>query len=158
MISLARSLRPGDRPFVQSRPSLSGITSRSLAGWRRDAARLAAELLCVVSPAAADEVLDLRTALLDGAVSAHEVLKAFFAARNRLEKEHYLLFYRLRRVLEPALGLDITRNGRPADRRAVDFSWRNVGQVLRSVRREAFEHDLTLGSPSELRVAVCWVF
>lgn len=132
--------------------------SRALSGWRRDAARLAAGLLCVVSPAAADEMLDLRTALLDSTVSAMEVLQAFFAARNRLENEHYLLFYRLRRVLEPALGIEVTRKNAPPVRQAVDFSWREVRQVLRSVRRECFEHDLTLASPAGAEVAVCWRF
>ena len=139
--------------------SVSPVTiNRALAGWRRDAARLAAELLCVVSPAAADEVLDLRSALLDGSVSAQEVLKAFFAARNGLESEHYLLFYRLRRVLEPALGVEVSRKGAVPVREAVDFSWRNVGQVLRRVRRECFEHDLTLSSPSEVLATICWRF
>lgn len=143
---------------VQKPPLHPVFTNRALQGWRRDAARLAAELLCVVSPEAADEMLDLRSALLDGTVSAQEVLKAFFAARNQLEKEHYLLFYRLRRVLEPALGVEVFRKGDAPVRRSVDFSWREVGQVLRSVRRECFEHDLTLSSPSDLRIAVCWRF
>ena len=138
--------------------SFSVGSSRALSGWRRDAARLAAELLCVVSPAAADEMLDLRSALLDGTVSAEQVLVAFFAARNRLETEHYLLFYRLRRVLEPALGIEVTRGNAPPVRQAVDFSWREVRQVLRSVRRECFETDLAIDSPSEAQIAVCWRF
>ena len=131
---------------------------RALCGWRRDAARLAAELLCLVSPAAADEVLDLRSALLHGGVSAQEVLMTFFAARNRLETEHYLLFYRLRRVLEPALAIEVTRKNVPPVRQSVDFSWHDVRQVLRSARRECFEHDLALDSPSGAEVAVCWRF
>ena len=143
---------------VQKTSSFHMTSGRGLAGWRRDAARLAAELLCVVSPAAADEVLDLRSALLDGAASAHQVLKTFFAARNRLETEHYLLFYRLRRVLEPAMCVEVSTDSGGAVRQEVDFTWHGLGQVLRSVRRERFEHDLTVTSPREVRVSVDWRF
>lgn len=127
-------------------------------GWRLGAARLAAGLLCVVSPAAADEILDLRSALLDAAVSPAGVLKAFFAARNRLENEHYLLFYRLRRVLEPALGVEISAPGVESVRRGVDFRFRDTLQMRRSLQREWFEHHLSVSAPSTVKVAVIWRF
>ena len=131
---------------------------RCLSGWRRDAARLAAELLCVVSPAAADEVLDLRSALLDGRVTAGVVLSAFLTARNRLEQEHYLLFYRLRRVLEPALGVEVSVGQEPGEREAVDFRWRSSGQLTRALQRERFEQDLSVFALEEVNVRIVWRF
>ena len=139
-------------------PVISVGSQRCLSGWRRDAARLAAELLCVVSPAAADEVLDLRSALLDGRVTAGAVLSAFLTARNRLEQEHYLLFYRLRRVLEPALGVEVSVGSEPGDREAVDFRWRNVAQLSRALQRERFEQDLEVASLEEVEVRIVWRF
>jgi hypothetical protein len=132
---------------------------RRLAGWRRDAARLAAELLCEVSPAAADEVLDLRAALLNGGVGAEGVLKTFFLARNRLESEHYLLFYRLRRVLEPALALSVQLPGEAApSRQPLDFRCRDLAHLRKSVQRECFEHHLTVPAPEAVWVEPVWRF
>ncbi|MDB6072253.1 MAG: hypothetical protein JWL81_3424 [Verrucomicrobiales bacterium] len=137
-----------------SRPT-SFAPTRRLAGWRMDAARLAAELLRSVSPKAADEVLDLRSALLEPGVTPAMLLRVFLAAKNRLEKEHYLLFFRLRRVLEPNLGL---RLGREAASRIlpVDFQYRSLPQMLRRARQNLFEHDLALTSPDAAAVTVVW--
>lgn len=141
-----------------SQPSpapLSPAPIRSLAGWRLDAARLAAELLRSVSPQAADEVLDLRSALLDSTITPARLLRIFLAAKNRLETEHYLLFFRLRRVLEPNLGLKLGRDD--AGRiQPVDFHFRSLAQLLRRARQNLFEHDLTLTSPDAASVAVIW--
>lgn len=143
---------------MQSLPTHFLESERRLSRWRQDAARLAAELLCVVSPAAADEVLDLRSVLLDGRVTAGEVLRVFLAARNQLEQEHYLLFYRLRRVLEPALGVEVSVANRTEERRAVDFRWRNAPQLIRALQRERFEQDLEVASPEEVEVRIVWRF
>lgn len=145
-------------PQEMVKPKPAVAASSALAGWRRDAARLAAELLREVSPAAADEVLDLRMALLDGKATPGVVLRAFFAARNRLESEHYLLFFRLRRVLEPALGVEVAIPGGESSREAVDFRHRDVGQMIRSLRRDRFEHDLSVSSPEAVSVRVVWRF
>lgn len=139
--------------------SLTFSTDRQLAGWRKDAARLAAQLLCEVSPAAADEVLDLRSRLLDGNVSAAGVLQAFFAARNQLETEHYLLFYRLRRVCEPALALEVSHGPETAPERAdVNFRCQDLTHLRRTVQRERFEHDLSVKAPGQVKVDVVWRF
>lgn len=129
-----------------------------MAGWRRDAARLAGLLLFEVSPTAADEVLDLRSALLNQAVTPGGLLRAFFAARNRLESEHYLLFFRLRRVLEPALGVEVSSAGSGLVRLPVNFRYREVGQMVRGLRRERFEHDLTVERPEDVEVRILWRF
>ncbi|MES2706731.1 MAG: hypothetical protein V4726_09040 [Verrucomicrobiota bacterium] len=134
------------------------VVPAALSGWRRDAARLAAELLCEVTPGAADEVLDLRSALLDNSMTPGGVLRAFFAARNRLESEHYLLFFRLRRVLEPALGVEVAVPGGDKNRMAVDFRHRDVRHLIRGLRRERFEHDLNVRNPEEVAVRVVWRF
>lgn len=131
-------------------------TKRSLARWRMDAARLAAQLLCEVSPAAADEVLDLRMMLLDSNASAQAVLSAFFAARNRLESEHYLLFFRLRRVLEPTFGLETTALDFPARQENVNFHCRDLRFLKRRAQQEAFEADLRLNSPQDVKVRIVW--
>lgn len=121
-----------------------------------DAARLAAQLLCEVSPSAADEVLDLRMMLLDGEASAQSVLAAFFAARNRLEKEHYLLFYRLRRVLEPSFGIETATRDLPSHAQAVNFHCRDVRHLKRRAQHEVFESDLRVRNLDEVRVRVVW--
>lgn len=136
--------------------SSASQVKRPLARWRADAARLAAQLLCEVTPAAADEVLDLRVTLLDPRASAQEVLAAFFAARNRLESEHYLLFYRLRRVLEPSFGLETVAQDFAARQEGVNFRCRNLRQLKRRAQQEAFESDLRLGSPEEVSVRIIW--
>ncbi|MDB6136242.1 MAG: hypothetical protein JWM59_4485 [Verrucomicrobiales bacterium] len=129
-----------------------------LSGWRRDAARLAAELLCRVSPAAADEVLDLRSSLLNTGMTPGGLLRAFFAARNRLESEHYLLFFRLRRVMEPALGVEVSTAAGHHVRSAVDFRYCDPRQLVHALRRERFEHDLTVDRPEEVTVRFVWRF
>lgn len=120
-----------------------------------DASRLAAELLRSVSPQAADEVLDLRSALLDPGVTPALILRVFLAAKQRLEQEHYLLFFRLRRVLEPNLGLRVG-HGESSRIQPVDFHYRSLPQLLRRARQDCFEHDLTLTSPDAAPVAVVW--
>ncbi len=143
---------------MRNLPVHSLESERRLSRWRQDAARLAAELLCVVSPAVADGVLDLRSALLDGRVTAGEVLRVFLTARNQLEQEHYLLFYRLRRVLEPALGVEVSVAHRTEARQAVDFRWLNVAQLTRALQRERFEQDLEVASLEEVEVRIVWRF
>lgn len=131
-------------------------TRRPLARWRSDAARLAAQLLCEVSPSAADEVLDLRMMLLDSNASAQAVLTAFFAARNRLESEHYLLFFRLRRVLEPSFGLETVALDFPARQESVNFHCRDLRHLKRRAQHEAFESDLRINSLEDVTVRIVW--
>lgn len=143
-------------PASISRAFCAPTASRALSGWRQDAARLAAELLREVSPHAADEVLDLRAALLDFRTGAKTMLEVFFAARARLESEHYLLFFRLRRVLEPALGLRVSVPGREPEQRAVDFRFRDLNRLTNRVRQEVFEMDLNVKSPADVLVEPVW--
>lgn len=94
--------------------------------------------------------------LLDSQASAQAVLSTFFAARNRLESEHYLLFFRLRRVLEPSFGLETTAQDFPARQESVNFRCRDLRHLTRRAQQEAFESDLRLNSPEEVRVRIVW--
>src|SRR5690606_32094539 len=98
----------------------------------------------------------LRTELLDPDSSPERLLRVFLTARRRLERSHYLLFYRLRRVLEPALGVEIREPGKAAVRRPVNFRFRSADHLLRRVRDEQFEHALELESPEAVDVSVIW--
>jgi hypothetical protein len=149
---MSGSLWNGGIVQVASPHAVSHATPvRTLPGWRTDAARLAGQLLCSVSPQAADEVLDLRSALLDATISAESLLRTFFQAKLRLEDEHYLLFFRLRRVLEPSLGLKSQHHIEP-----IDFQMRSVSQLVNRARQAAYEHDLTLPSPQAAKVSIEW--
>lgn len=136
--------------------TVAGRQGRVLPGWRLAAARLAAELLCVVTPGEADHALDLRMELLDFRTTPERLLRVFLQAKSRLESGHYLLFYRLRRVLEPALGLEVEVPSGEVMRLPVDFRFREVDHLLRRVRQEQFEHSLAVASPDLVRVSVIW--
>ena len=66
----------------------------------QQAARLVEALFAVTAPAHWDRLLDLRQALLEGAES-RQWLPLFLECRRVLEEDHYLPFYRLRRLLLP---------------------------------------------------------
>lgn len=75
------------------------------ATWRATAAAVVEELFPCTGHAAWDGLLDLRGKLLHGG-SCEEVLEAFAACRRALEDDHYLPFYRLRRLLAGHLRLE----------------------------------------------------
>ncbi|MCX7868500.1 MAG: hypothetical protein N2322_00985 [Terrimicrobiaceae bacterium] len=74
-------------------------------GWRRDAARIVEDLFASVSREHWDLLLDLRGLLLSGR-DWEEAVRLFIECRNRLEDDHYLPLYRLRRLLSASLQLD----------------------------------------------------
>ena len=73
--------------------------------WRATAAKVVEELFPTSPQCHWDELLDLRCQLVSGA-HCEEVLEAFAACRRSLEDEHYLPFYRLRRLLAAHLRLE----------------------------------------------------
>jgi hypothetical protein len=106
--------------------------------WRASAARVVEELFPRTGPAAWDGLLDLRGRLLHGG-SCEEVLEEFAACRQHLEEDHYLPFYRLRRLLAAHLRLEgehsvtlesLLRNKAFSVRR-----WRAGSERLRVVER-----------------------
>ncbi len=66
------------------------------------AARIVESLFRVTPATCWDLLLDLRQALVEG-WDAARTLPIFQNCRRALELDHYLLFYRLRRLLEPVL-------------------------------------------------------
>lgn len=85
-------------------------TSTIPSAWRQRAARVVEELFPQTPSQAWDDLLDLRQAILR---ETHwpRTLDHFLRCRQKYEKDHYLPFYRLRKLLEnhlrlagPALG------------------------------------------------------
>jgi hypothetical protein len=125
----------------------------SLPSWRGQAAAIVQELFAVTSPEAWDLLLDLRRHLL-GSVDCGEILDAFLACRERLEADHYLPFYRMRRLLAASLRLEFGIEGaggkvRPL-RELLQGGHRSMAEIRRAVRRDAFEHMLE--APESVRL------
>lgn len=123
--------------------------------WRHDAMRIVEELFPVTPPASWDALLDLRGGLLAGN-DWNRVLDGFLACREALEAEHYLPFYRLRRLLTESLRFEA---GAAAEhvaplQRILAGRHRSLEEVRRAVSREWFEHDLSASAalPVQLRV------
>jgi hypothetical protein len=80
------------------------FTPASIFPWRRRAALLVEELFPATLSHHWDLLLDLRAALLSGA-NWEETIQIFQQARTLLETDHYLPFFRLRRLLNSHLKL-----------------------------------------------------
>lgn len=123
--------------------------------WRHDAARIVEELFPVTPSDAWNMLLDLREHLLKGADWNH-TLDVFLACRELLEAEHYLPFYRLRRLLTESLRLEAGSAKAPVVslKQILIRKHRSLADIKRAVVRECFEHDLTasVDSPIHLRV------
>jgi hypothetical protein len=86
-------------------PTISAATEVSSRPWRAAAGRIVEELFPVTQADAWDALLDLRGQLLHGS-DWSEVLEVFLSCRLDLEEDHYLPFYRLRRLLAGHLRLE----------------------------------------------------
>ncbi len=73
--------------------------------WRETAARIVEELFPTTQPLHWDLLLDLRGSLLTSD-DWNAVVSEFMICRAVLEQDHYLPFYRLRRVLAAHLRLE----------------------------------------------------
>ncbi len=111
--------------------------------WREQAAHIVEELFSVTATEFWDMLLDLRTELLRGA-DWNRTLDLFLACREMLEADHYLPFYRLRRLLTASLTLEVGVQGMKAAPLAevLHRKPRCLADVRRAVRRELFEHAL----------------
>lgn len=78
--------------------------------WRATAARIVEELFPVTPEKEWNDLLDLRGLLLRGS-DWGEVLESFSRCRLRMEMDHYLPFYRLRRLLSSHLRLENADSG-----------------------------------------------
>lgn len=119
------------------------VSSPTKTSWRTDAARIVEELFRCTPSNAWDMLLDLREHLLRGD-NWEKTLDLFLACRERLEAEHYLPFYRLRRLIANSLKLEAgTSQAQVAPLREIlRRKHRSLADIKRSLRREIFEHDL----------------
>ena len=111
--------------------------------WRTDAARIVEDLFRCTPSETWDMLLDLRQNLLQGD-HWEETLDLFLACRERLEAEHYLPFYRLRRLIASSLSLEAgTSQAHVAPLREIlRRKHSSLADMKRRLRREIFEHDL----------------
>ena len=111
--------------------------------WRNDAARIVEDLFRCTPSNTWDMLLDLRKHLLEGD-DWNEALDLFLSCRQRLEAEHYLPFYRLRRLLAESLRLEAGQGQAHVTplREVLRRKHRSFADIKRTVTREIFEHDL----------------
>jgi hypothetical protein len=119
------------------------VSSSAQKSWRTDAARIVEDLFRCTPAEAWDMLLDLRERLLQGD-DWEETLDLFLACREQLEAEHYLPFYRLRRLIANSLKLEAgTSQAQVAPLREIlRRKHRSLDDLKRTLRREIFEHDL----------------
>lgn len=123
--------------------------------WRHQAARIVEELFPATGPGAWDILLDLRTALLEG-TSWEGALDQFLRCRVALEADHYLPFFRLRRLIACSLQLEATLENNEVRRENLASLLQRRHATLESLKqavsRELFEQDLRQGHAVPLRV------
>ncbi|HVJ46275.1 MAG TPA: hypothetical protein VM511_07815 [Luteolibacter sp.] len=91
--------------------------------WRLTAAKVVEELFQGTSEAAWNDLLDLRGLLIRGD-DWTEVLECFLKCRRKMEEDHYLPFYRLRKILAAHLQLENGEVSLESLLRKRDFSFR----------------------------------
>ncbi len=117
------------------------VDKEGVVTWRRRAAGVVEELFRATEPAEWDSLLELRELVLRGS-DWGEVLDQFLECRRRLERDHYLPFYRLRRLLEGHLRLVTQGAGETGARTAGFALWRHRGMDdLREEARRAHRVD-----------------
>lgn len=130
-------------------------SSSAQKSWRHDAVRIVEELFSGSPKDSWDLLLDLREGLKRGE-NWERTLDVFLCCRERLEAEHYLPFYRLRRLLTESLRLEAGRGGEHVAplKQVLVCKHRSLADIRRAISRELFEHDLTAsaGHAVELRV------
>jgi hypothetical protein len=127
--------------------------------WRIQAAQIVADLFPVTSTEVWNQLLDFRSELLRGE-KLEELLNLFLESRHLLEADHYLPFYRLRRLLESSLRLDATFGQAEPTTKLVPLRpllWetcRTLEEIRKSIHRHHFEHDLSFSSREPLHLEV----
>ncbi len=125
--------------------------------WKSDAVRILDALFRVTPPETWDALLDLRVTLLEGK-HWNRVLDLFLICRERLELDHYLPFFRLRRLLANSLQLEAGPMSEPSLNPDLALLLarqpHSLADIKRSIRRDWFEHDLDLIDPAAVEVQV----
>ncbi len=115
--------------------------------WKVDAVRIVEELFPATPSSVWDELLDLRRLILSGG-DWPAAIGVFLACRQKLEQDHYLPFYRLRRLL--AVSLELEGIDLPSLKLERLLRCRSYGHLTREIQREIFEH--LPASEADLRV------
>jgi hypothetical protein len=123
--------------------------------WRNDAARIVEDLFRCAPTESWNMLLDLRQRFLDGN-DWDETLDLFLSCRERLEAEHYLPFYRLRRLLAESLRLEAgsSQSHVVSLKEVLRRKHRSFADIKRTVSREIFEHDLRDMAVDQLQLRV----
>ena len=127
--------------------------------WRIQAAQIVADLFPVTSTEVWNQLLDFRSELLHGK-ELEKLLNLFLECRHQLEADHYLPFYRLRRLLESSLRLDATFGQIEPVTKLVPLRpllWeacRTLEEIRKSLHRHHFEHELSFSSREPLHLVV----
>ncbi len=116
-------------------------------GWRTEAARIVEELFSQTPSSQWDLLLELRSGLLTGQ-NWEKVLECFLHCRLLMEMDHYLPFYRLRKLLTNGLKLEAGRLNRPnlLDQ-LLRRKHRSLDTIRRALHREHFEHFTDIPLP-----------
>lgn len=109
--------------------------------WRQDAVRIVEELFLTTLPSHWDLLLDLREQLLKGQ-DWNKTFAVFLSCRARMEADHYLPFYRLRRLMTQSLRLEAGNIPTATLEDILRRKHRSLTDVSRAVHRELFEHSL----------------
>lgn len=109
--------------------------------WRQDAVRIVEELFLTTLPSHWDLLLDLRDQLLKGQ-DWNKTFDVFLSCRDRMESDHYLPFYRLRRLMTQSLRLEAGNIPAATLEDILRRKHRSLTDVGRAVHRELFEHSL----------------
>lgn len=125
--------------------------------WRDDALAIIDALFPVTTPSVWDDLLELRQTLVAGQ-DWDRVLDLFLVCRKQLELDHYLPFFRLRRLLSSSLRLEAGVNSFTAADPDLALLLarqpRSLDEITRSLRRELFEHELDLDDLNGLQLTV----
>ena len=124
--------------------------------WRLDAARIVEELFQQTTPEHWDLLLELRRGLVAGS-DWPTTLDYFLQCRYALEADHYLPFFRLRRLIANGLRLEVlSKNAAPEDRQQLSTiltrKHRSLDHLRRSMHRELFEAGIDIADASDVQL------
>ncbi|MEM0968926.1 MAG: hypothetical protein AAF191_08260 [Verrucomicrobiota bacterium] len=125
------------------------------ASWRTSASSIIEELFPVCDRSGWDDLLELR-GHLHSASSWESLFSSFLACRHRFERDHYLPFYRLRKLLSCSFRLEVCLGCECVSvcdlKEVLRDAHRDFQSLKRSVEHHCFEHDLGIEDPAHLEV------
>lgn len=116
-------------------------TDPCAASWRKDAARIVEELFPATASMHWDLLLDVRQQLLEG-TDWNRALDLFLTAREAMETDHYLPFYRLRRLLTAGLRLESEHAIGGSLEDLLRRKHRSLAEAKKALHRELFEYGV----------------